>query len=62
MAVAYAPFDENSEAPARPPTAKLLNKEIVLPVSDNTECNYLVMGFVVGVFLLGLVDSMRGSK
>jgi hypothetical protein len=59
MAVAYAPFDENSEAPARP--LKLLNKETVLPVSDNTECNYLVMGFVVGVFLLGLVDSMRGK-
>jgi hypothetical protein len=59
MAVAFAPFDDNSEAPVRPP--KLLNKETVLPVSDNTECNYLVMGFVVGVFLLGLVDSMRSK-
>jgi hypothetical protein len=59
MAVAYAPFDENSEVPVRP--RRLLNKETVLPVSDNTECNYLVMGFVVGVFLLGLVDSMRSK-
>jgi len=57
MAVAYAPFDENERPPVR-----LLNKETVLPVSDNTECNYVALGFVIGVFLLGLVDSMRGSK
>jgi hypothetical protein len=58
MAVAYAPFDDNSD---RPPAVWLLNKETVLPVSDNTECNYVLMGFIVGVFLLGLVDSMRSK-
>ena len=25
---------------------------------DRTECNYLVMFFVLGVFLLALIDSM----
>ena len=57
MAVAFAPFDE-SEPLARPPKVAV-NKG--LPVSDNTECNYIVMGFVVGIFILGLVDSMRGK-
>jgi hypothetical protein len=56
MAVAFAPFDENP--PVRPPGARLLNKE---PIADNTECNFVIVGFVVGVFLLGLVDSMRSK-
>lgn len=58
MAVAFAPFDES---PVRPPTRVVTDKG-PLPVSDNTECNFIVMGFVIGVFALGLVDSMRGSK
>lgn len=57
MAVAYAPFDEN---PRPPPTVPSI-KKIQVPVSDNTECNYIVMFFVAGVFLLGLVDSMRSK-
>lgn len=28
------------------------------PGPDRTECNYLVMFFVLGVFLLALMDSM----
>jgi hypothetical protein len=58
MAVAFAPFDESPGESSRPPL--IVNKR--LPVSDNTECNYIVMFFVAGVFLLGIVDSMRGSK
>jgi hypothetical protein len=54
MAVAFAPFDDLA-APPTPPL--VVNK--VLPVSDNTECNYIVMFFVAGVFLLGIVDAMR---
>jgi hypothetical protein len=58
MAVAYAPFDE--QAPVRPP--RVLNKEkLVMPVSDNTECNFVALGFIVGIFVLGLVDSMRST-
>ena len=56
MAVAYAPFDENP--PARPPRVV---PDKGLPVSDNTECNFVVMGFVIGIFVLGLVDSMRSK-
>ena len=57
MAVAFAPFDE---APERPPPKVIVNKG--LPVADNTECNYIVLGFVVGIFLLGVTDALRGSK
>lgn len=57
MAVAYAPFDENGDVPVRPP--RVLNKEKLMPVSDNTECNYIAMFFVAGVFVLGLADAMR---
>jgi hypothetical protein len=32
----------------------------VLPGSDNTECNNLVMFSVAGVFLMALGDSMKG--
>jgi hypothetical protein len=55
MAVAYAPFDADGAAP--PPRARA--SQIQMPISDNTECNYIVLGFVAGVFLLGLADSMR---
>jgi hypothetical protein len=57
--VAFAPFDDSPGESSRPPRV-VVNKG--LPVSDNTECNYIVMFFVAGVFLLGIVDSMRGSK
>ena len=58
MAVAFAPFDENENS-VRPPRVAVNKGQ--LPVSDNTECNYIVMGFVIGVFVLGLVDSMRSK-
>jgi len=58
MAVAYAPFDD-PVAPKPPSVIAVPNFNVKLPTSDNTECNYIVMGFVLGIFLLGLVDSMR---
>jgi hypothetical protein len=60
MAVAFAPFDESDTFLISRPPKVVVNKG--LPVSDNTECNFIVMGFIVGIFVLGLVDSMRGSK
>ena len=57
MAVAYAPFDDSPGESSRP--SKVVVNKGPLPVSDNTECNYIVMFFVAGVFLLGIVDSMR---
>lgn len=59
MAVAFAPFDDSSGESSRLP--KVVVNKGPLPVSDNTECNYIVMFFVAGVFLLGIVDSMRGK-
>jgi hypothetical protein len=60
MAVAFAPFDDSPGESSRPPRV-VVNKG-PLPVSDNTECNFIIMFFVAGVFLLGLVDATRGSK
>ena len=59
MALAFAPFED--EVAPKPPlvngVVRVVNKG--LPVSDNTECNYIVMFFVAGVFLLGIVDAVR---
>lgn len=56
MALCMAPIAEWDEplilrapVPPAPPTR---------PGPDRTECNYLVMFFVLGVFLLALMDSM----
>jgi len=57
MAVAYAPFEENPKPPPRMPGIQ----KVHMPVSDNTECNYIVMFFVAGVFLLGLMDTIRSK-
>jgi hypothetical protein len=57
MTVAYAPFEENP--PVIPPRKVELPKNAVIPVPEGTECNYLVMFFVAGVFVIALMDSMR---
>jgi hypothetical protein len=61
MALAYAPF-EDPIAP-KPPSAITVSQTFKgkVPVSDNTECNYIVMFFVAGVFLLGIADAMRSK-
>ena len=56
MALCMAPLAEWDEplilrAPVPAPAYKT-------PGPDRTECNYLVMFFVLGVFLLALMDSM----
>jgi len=57
MGLAYAPI--NDELSHRPPVYKREIPSIQNPVMDNTECNYIVMFFVAGVFLMGFVDSIR---
>lgn len=57
MGLAYAPIDDDWS----PPVYKRDIPPIQKPVMDNTECNYIVMAFVGGIFLMGLVDSMRGK-
>lgn len=55
MALAYAPF----EIDEKPPASAVPKVSLKAPISDNTECNYIVMGFVLSVFLVGIVDAMR---
>jgi hypothetical protein len=57
MAVAFAPFDDSPGESSRPPRVAVNKGQI--PVSDNTECNYIVMFFVAGVIVMGLMDSLR---
>lgn len=62
MGLSYAPFEDLS-AP-RPPSfipEYVTQKKVSLPEQDATECNWLVMFFVVGVFALALADSMKSS-
>lgn len=60
MALAYAPFDD-PVAPKPPSAVAIQNFKGKVPVSDNTECNYIVMGFIIGVFLISLADVIRGK-
>lgn len=58
MGVAYAPFDD-WDAP-RPPSR--IPEVLGPPPSiqrDATECNYIIMFFVAGIFLIALADAMR---
>lgn len=62
MGVAYAPFDDPI-AP-RPPSyvPERVQQVFAAPGSferDATECNYIIMLFVAGIFLMGLADAMR---
>lgn len=61
MGLSYAPF-EDIVAP-RPPSyiPEYVQPKVSLPEQDATECNWLVMFFVVGVFALALADSMKSS-
>lgn len=55
MGVPMAPYGP----PVEYPPSYIRTLDAYRPVTDNTECNYLVMFFVAGVFLLGIVDAMR---
>jgi hypothetical protein len=57
MGLAYAPIDD--WAAEKPPVYRRELPPIRKPVMDNTECNYILMAFIGGVFLMGLVDSFR---
>lgn len=64
MGLSYAPFEDTNAQ--KPPSLMHLPDgtpipKISLPVSDNTECNYIVMFFVIGVFLISISDAMRGK-
>ena len=60
MGISYAPFDD-PVAP-KPPTyipEHIRRAMAPQPIQrDGTECNFLIMFFVAGIFLLAIVDSM----
>jgi hypothetical protein len=58
MGLAYAPIDD--EWSPKPPVYKrdFPRRPII---SDDTECNYIVMAFVGSIFLMGFVDSIRAK-
>ena len=56
MVISYAPFDEPPKPPP-PVRMNLVPKNV--PASDDTECNYIVMAFVGGIILMGIMDSLR---
>jgi hypothetical protein len=58
MALSYAPF-EDVRAPKPPVYSNPIKISESLPTSDNTECNYIVMFFVAGVIIMGIMDSLR---
>jgi len=59
MALSYAPFEDTWSPRPKAHVPLQLPKGGVS--SDNTECNYIVMAFVGGVILMGIMDSLRGS-
>ena len=61
MALSYAPFgdddkDYRPKAYVPPPTYPKGS-----PLGHQTECNYIVMTFVAGVIIMGIMDSLRGG-
>lgn len=55
MGVAYAPFGIDEHEPPSLVRAQKPAAHRVVVRSDTTECNYLVLFFIVGVFLLSIV-------
>ena len=58
MGISYAPFEDSTQMVTGPPPRVVRFQERI-PEKDSTECNYLVMFFVVGVFLIALSDAMK---
>ena len=55
--ISYCPLDE--ETPMRQVTRRPQPKPAPQPESENTECNYLVMFFILGVLVLSITDNIR---
>jgi hypothetical protein len=64
MGVSYAPFDD-PVAPRppsySPPVPSKGPAGFTMPERDSTECNYIIMFFVIGVFAIALTDSLKSS-
>jgi hypothetical protein len=61
MVLSYAPFDDkwSAKPPVYKPEPQVARLANLVPTSDNTECNYIIMGFVASIILMGILDSLR---
>ena len=59
--IAYCPLDFDEKNTPRPPSYKQPQRVIHnrQNITENTECNYIVMFFVIGVFILAVSDQFR---
>ena len=64
MALSYAPFDDKWAS--KPPVYKPEPQAGAgrggfprAPVSDDTECNKLIIGFVAAIIFMNILDSLR---
>ena len=60
MAISYAPFGDDGDfrpKPYVPPPAYPKGTS-----ADTTECNYVIMGLVGAILIMGLMDSLRGGN
>ena len=65
MGLSYAPFDDKWAA--KPPVYKPEPQAgagrrklgFSAPVSDDTECNKLILGFVASIIFMNILDSLR---
>ena len=57
MGISYAPFGGDEDVPLviLPQKAPLVSRNVG---PDSTECNHLILFFVLGVFLLSLLDGV----
>jgi hypothetical protein len=56
MALSMAPFDEMDPGPLGPPRVVTVQAPSSVQNPGNTECNYLALVFIAGLFLLVLSD------
>lgn len=60
MALSYAPFDDKPVMYKPAPQAGAVRGEFPrAPVSDDTECNKLIIGFVAAIVFMNILDSLR---
>jgi hypothetical protein len=60
MSIAYYPLEPDDVPPPPPDHVKVLPPpQPQMFKNETTECNYLVLFFVVGVLFLALTDSMK---
>lgn len=56
--ISYCPLDLQENNPSPKPIVKSYNRNTQKTL-ENTECNYLVMFFVMGVFILSISDQFK---